>query len=176
MSGPPAPPPPPQPVPDVDVARESAASATERLEKTILRASSFAENERHRRVDDEWSTVESLRHLVFVVDVWLSKTIRGEQDPFHPIGLPPHFVPPKLPGSSIDPEAQPTFEEACEVLRARLAALRGYIDKLTPEELARPIEGHARTVAGGLGVIFNELNAHDRFINRDLDHIERLRA
>jgi hypothetical protein len=163
-------------VPNVDVARESVTSVTDRLEATMLRASSFTEDERHRRVGDEWSAVESLRHLVFVVDVWLSRNIRGEQDPFHPIGLPPSFMPPKLPGSSIDPDARPTFEQACEVLRGRLADLRGYTDKLTQDELDRPIEAHAGTVAGGLGVIFNELNAHDRFINRDLETIESSRA
>jgi hypothetical protein len=172
MSGPPPPPPPPRSVPDVDAAREFVASVTERLEETVLRAFSFTEDERHRRVDDEWSTVESLRHLVFVVDVWLSRTICGEQDPFHPVGLPPSFMPPKLPGSSIDPDARPAFEEACEVLRGRLANLRGYVDTLTREELDRPIETHAGTVAGGLGVIFDELTAHDHFINRDLDSIE----
>src|SRR5687767_3396984 len=175
MSGPP-PPPRVQPVQDIDAARRSAASVTARLEATILRASSFGEDERHQRVADEWSTVESLRHVVFVVDVWLSRNIRGEQDPFHPVGLPPSFMPPKLPDTSIDPDARPTFDEACEVLRGRLTVLRDYIDSLTREELDRPIEAHAGTVAGGLSVIFNELSAHDRFINRDLDTIEGSRA
>jgi hypothetical protein len=163
-------------VPDVSAARGSLTSVTEQLEGTLHRASSFAEDERHERVDDEWSTVESLRHLVFVVDVWLSRQIRGEEDPFHPMGLPPSFIPPKLPGSSIDPDARPTFEEASEALRGRLADLRTYVDTLTQEELDRPIEGHARTVAGGLGVIFDELTAHDHFINRDLDSIEGSRT
>ena len=175
MSGPP-PPPRPQPVPDVDAARESVTAVTGRLDATMLRATSFTQDERHQRVDDEWSTVESLRHLVLVVDLWLSRNIQGEQDPFHSIGLPPSFMPPKLPGSSIDPDARPTFEQACEVLRGRLADLRGYVDKLTQEELDRPIEAHAGTVAGALGVIFDELNAHDRFINRDLESIESSRA
>jgi hypothetical protein len=95
-------------VPDVDTARESLASVTERLERTMLRASSFAED--------------------------------------------------------------------CAVLRERLAALHGYLDSLTREELDRPIEAHVGTVAGGLGVIFTELTAHDRFINRDLDSIQKSRA
>jgi hypothetical protein len=159
----------------VAAAREDAATVIARLEETILRAASFTEDERQRRVDDEWSTVESLRHLVLVVDVWLSKTIRGEEDPFHPMALPPHFMPAKLPGSSIDPDARPTFDEACEVVRGRLADLRGYVDELAHEELGRPIGGHAKTVGGGLGVIFDELSAHDYFINRDLDVIEASR-
>jgi hypothetical protein len=173
MSGPP----PPQRVPaDVDAARTFSADVANLLEATIARASSFSEDERNRRVDDEWSTVESLCHIVFVVDVWLGRTIKGEEDPFHPFGIPPHFVPRKLPGSSIDPDADPTFDEACDVLRGRLATLDEFCSALTVDELARSIGGHAETVAGGLGVIFDELTFHNSFINRDLDKIEKARA
>lgn len=169
MSGPP----PPQRVPaDVDEAHHHAADVRERLEATITRASSFTKDERNRRVNDEWSTVESLRHIVFVVDVWLGRAIKGEADPFHPIGLPPHFVPRVLPGSSIDAAASPTFEEARGVLRDRLAMLDAYVETLGVDELAREIGTHAETVAGGLGVIFDELTFHNHFVNRDLDVIE----
>ena len=75
--------------------------------------------------------MESLRHLVLLIDLWLSKAILGQPDPFHPIGLPPSFMPPKLPGSSIDPEARPAFDEACQVLHGRIAGLRTYVDALT---------------------------------------------
>lgn len=172
MTGTPPPPPKLAPVPSVGVARESTAEACARLEATILRASSFTEDDRQQGVNDEWSTVESLRHLVLVIDLWLSKAILREPDPFHPMALPPSFMPPKLfPESSIDPDARPSFDEACEVLRARSAALRQYVDALTADELARPIEARAGTVGGALSVIFNELAAHDRFINRDLDQL-----
>lgn len=30
---------------------------------------------RHERVDDEWSLVETLRHLVFAADVWMGRMI-----------------------------------------------------------------------------------------------------
>jgi hypothetical protein len=173
MSGPP----PPQRVPaDPDEARRHAADVRDLLEATIARASAFTEDDCNRRVDDEWSSVESLRHIVFVVDVWLGRTIKGETDPFHPMGIPPHFVPRVLPGSSIDPDVSPTFDEACEALRERLATLNAYMDALSPDELSREIGTHAKDVAGGLGVIFDELTFHNGFINRDLDKIERVRA
>ncbi len=170
MSDPP-PPPPPRPVPTVAAAREIASALTDQLEATMRRAALLTDDARQQRVNDEWSVVESLQHLIFVVDVWLGRTIRGAEDPFHPIGLPPSFVPRTLPGSSIDAEARPTFDEACEVLRERLADLRGYLDALPPDELGRSIGTHAATVAGGLGVIFDELAAHDHFINRDLAYL-----
>lgn len=160
---------------DVDAARASVASVTELLERTIQRASSFTEAERKHGVNDEWSTVESLQHIVFVVDVWLGRTIKDEQDPFHPIGLPPHFVPRVLPGSSIDGDADPSFDEACDVMRERLAILASFCEALTPDELGREIGTHAKNVSGGLGVILDELHAHNYFINRDLDKIEAAR-
>jgi len=151
------------PVPDVKTARASVRKVTKQLESTITRVSSFTDGERHRRVKDEWSAVESLRHLTFVIDKWLSKIIKRERDPFHPIAL--------RPGRQRTPPVG-TFEEACEVLRGRLQTLKAYTGALTEEELGRPIAAGPKTVAGGLAVIFNELNAHDRFINRDLDVIE----
>ena len=175
--GPPPPPPPPVvPVPSVEAARASAAEATGGLEATMVRATSFSDEELHRSVNNEWSTVDSLRHVVLIVDLWLSKAVLGEQDPFHPMALPPTFMPPKLPGTSIDPDARPTFDEVCEVVRGRLATVRSSMDELTPDDLERPIKAHAKTVGGALNVLFTELTAHNRFINRDLDIIEGSRS
>lgn len=177
MAGMPPPPPPVVPVPDAATAQASIAEARARLDATILRLGSFSEDERQERVDDEWSAVESLRHLVLVIDLWLSKTILGEHEPFDPIALPPTFMPPKLfPGSSIDPDARPSWDDTCAVLRRRMTALQTYVDALTSDELARPIEAHAGTVGGALHVIFTEFAAHDHFINRDLNRIEAARA
>ena len=147
---PPGPPPPVVPVASVEAARASAAEATDGLEATMVRAASFSDEELHRRVNNEWCTVDSLRHVVLIIDLWLSKAVLGEQDPFHPIALPPTFMPPKLPGTSIDPDARPTFDEACEVVRGRLATVRTSIDKLTPDDLERAIGGHAKTVGGAV--------------------------
>jgi hypothetical protein len=170
-------PPPIQRAPaDVDAARSSVAEVTGAIEATITRATSFTDEERNRRVDDEWSTVESIRHIVMVVDGWLGRTIKGEDDPFHPIGLTPHFMPGVPPGTSIDPDADPTFDEACEVLRGRLSTLETFVNGLTADELARAIGGHAENVAGGLGVIFDELTYHNGFMNRDLTKIEQARS
>jgi hypothetical protein len=172
---PPPPPPPVVPVPDVDTAHASLETVTDTLDRTISRAAAYSTDELNRRVDDEWSTIESLQHIIFVVDLWLSKAINGEQDPFHPIGLPPSFVPRKFPGSSIDPDAKPTLDEAVETLRGRLQTLSDYVAVLTQDELDRAIEAHAKTVGGGLSIIFDELEAHDYFINRDLDKIDAAR-
>lgn len=172
MTEAPPPPPPVLPVPDLAAARERARSAHDRIEATIARASGLTEDQRNARVDGEWSTIESLRHLVLVIDLWLSRTILGKPDPFHPMALPPSFMPPKLfPDSSIDPDAHPSFAEACDVIRGRLAAVQAYVDGMTEADLERAVDAHAKTVGGALSVLFNELAAHDTFIHRDLDRL-----
>jgi hypothetical protein len=169
-ASPPPPPPPVVPVTDVGVARDSAALARQRLDATILRASAFSEADCQQRVNDEWSTVESLRHIVLVIDLWLSRAIGGEADPFDPMALPPTFMPPTLfPDSSIAPDAHPSFAEAAAVARQRTTMVCDYVEGMTSDDLFRPVDAHAGTVGGALSVIFNELAAHDRFINRDLD-------
>src|SRR5918997_238861 len=42
---------------------------------TVARARRLPEDARQQRVDDEWSFVETLRHLVFATDAWASRTV-----------------------------------------------------------------------------------------------------
>jgi hypothetical protein len=156
------------PVPSVSAARREAA-VVDALEATMQRAAAFSEEQLQHGINGEWSTVESLRHIVLVVDLWVSKTILAEDDPFHPMALPPSFMPPKLPGTSIDPDARPTFDEACDAVRDRLKTVQAYVDGLNDDELTRPVQAHAKTVGGALNVLFTELKAHNLFLNRDLD-------
>jgi hypothetical protein len=53
---------------------------------TIARALALPEAKLHESVNDEWSFVQTLRHLVFAMDKWFTAPILGER--FHPIGLP----------------------------------------------------------------------------------------
>jgi len=41
----------------------------------------------HERVDDEWSFVETLRHLVFATDAWVRRAILGQPSPWDPLDL-----------------------------------------------------------------------------------------
>ena len=63
--------------------------AIERLwSDTVARAKRLLGPALQLRVDDEWSFVETLRHLIFATDAWVSPTILDEPNPFHPLGLP----------------------------------------------------------------------------------------
>ena len=66
--------------------------------ETIERAQQLPENVRHERVDDEWSFVETLRHLIFAIDTWVGRMILGELNPFTgSVCHPPTVLPPRLP-------------------------------------------------------------------------------
>src|ERR1700748_721518 len=47
----------------------------------------------HERVDDEWSFIETLRHLVMATDAWVSRAILGQPSPWDPLGLPHDAMP-----------------------------------------------------------------------------------
>ncbi|MEH0820975.1 MULTISPECIES: DinB family protein [unclassified Micromonospora] len=64
--------------------------ALERLwSDTLARAEQLPEAVRHERADDEWSFAETLRHLIFAIDVWVGRMLLGEEKPYHRLGLPP---------------------------------------------------------------------------------------
>ncbi len=152
---------------------DALAILEEQLERTWERARKLTEVQRNQRVDEEWSTVETVRHLIFVVDGWISGTVLGRKNPHHPIGLPPTFMTAKPEGTAIDPDARPAFEEALDVWRGRLDVLRGVVAGLTTEELARPIpQLHANTILGALWIVFDEVWAHNQFMNRDMGVLE----
>lgn len=151
------------------------------LDDTWTRARKLTEEQRNQRVDEEWSVVETIRHLVFAFDAWIKRALLGEDDPFDPIALPPSFLPATAPGMSCDPDANPSFEEALAVWKDREKLLNEIVDALTPEELVRPIvtkgegyppPGHETQVIGPLWTIIEESWWHNRFMNRDMDIIE----
>jgi hypothetical protein len=143
---------------------------------TLERAAKMPEPLLFERVDDDWSFVETLRHLIMATDCWHRRMIRQEPRPYHPWGLAGEFLadPHRL---GIDPAATPTLEEVLEVRADRAAGVRATIDALTVEELARICEppdapGHPtvpQSVLHCVHVILDEEWWHCRYANRDLD-------
>ena len=153
-------------------------------EAAIERARRLPEEVRQERVDDEWSLVETLRHLIFVTDAWASRTVLDEPLPYAPIGAP-HSSHPRRSAEAIgiDVDARPTFDEVMTVRAARMAVIRGIVDELTDEALGRwctrtPAPGYPqepRTVRACLGVVMKEECEHHRYAVRDLTVLERRR-
>jgi hypothetical protein len=165
---------------DPDGAREAWAVVQTFWDETIARARRLPGEALHRSVDEEWSFVETIRHLIFVTDSWFGHAVLGEQNPFHEYGLPASFMA-DASEFGIDGTASPSFEEVMEVRADRLAAVRRFLASVTQEDLDRPREPNtapgfpppaARTAIQCLRVLLNEEWAHHQFAIRDLAVIE----
>jgi hypothetical protein len=143
---------------------------------TVARARTLPEPLLHERVDDDWSFVETLRHLVLATDFWLFRMVRHRPPPYHPWGLAGSFLTDPA-GIGLDYDAAPSLDEVLPVRREHMDAVKETIAALTGEELARvcvppdtsghPAEPH--TVLECLHVILDEEWEHSRYANRDLE-------
>jgi DinB superfamily/Pentapeptide repeats (8 copies) len=149
--------------------------------RTVARAERLPEPARHERVDDEWSFVETLRHLVFATDAWIYRTILDEPMPYHRFGLPhTAYQQADVRALGIDLAADPTYGEVLAVRAERMARVRGIVDDLTDAGLDRactrsPYPGHSdqpRPVSECLQVLLTEECEHRRYAERDLAALE----
>jgi uncharacterized damage-inducible protein DinB len=147
---------------------------------TIARARSLPEAARHERVDGEWSVTETLRHLVFAIEVWIDRLATGGGAPHHPLALPPTDMSDDAPRLGLDLDARPSFDEVVALHAERTASVRGVLDGLIDERLtevrtasAGPQGGEeSHTVGECLLVVAHEHCAHHRFAERDLARLE----
>jgi hypothetical protein len=148
---------------------------------TVARAERLPEPARHERVDDEWSFVETLRHLVFATDAWAARAILDQPKPYHRLGVPhSSHSPADAAALGIDLDARPSFAEAMAVRADRMALVRGIVDKLADPELERlclraPAPGYPdepRSVDRCLRVVMREECEHRRYAERDLAVLE----
>lgn len=148
---------------------------------TDVRAEQLPESVLDERVDDEWSFVETLRHLIFITDSWASRTILDEPSPFHRLGLPQTaYAPTDATALGIDVDSRPSYAEVKQARVSRMAVVHGLLDGLTDAELGRvctrsPAPGYPaedRPVGECLGVVMEEECEHHRFAVRDLAVLE----
>jgi DinB superfamily/Pentapeptide repeats (8 copies) len=149
--------------------------------ETVAQARRLPEPARHERVDDEWSFVETLRHLVFVTDAWASRTVLDDPMPYHRLGYThSSFSPAEAAAIGIDLDALPSFDEVMDVRADRMAVMRRIVDGLTDDELERlcarsPGPGYPeepRPVGRCLRVVMKEECEHRRYAVRDLAALE----
>jgi len=162
---------------DADGFRE-AWDILERLwQQTVDRARGMDPDLLHERVDDEWSFIETLRHLVFATDAWVTRALLGEPSPWDPLDLP-HDEMPDEPGVPRDRGARPSLEEVLALRADRMATVRRVMAGLTDEKLAgmtEPVsepgypESQSFAVRRCLQAILNEEWEHRLYAERDLD-------
>ena len=151
---------------------------------TVERARRLDESLLHERVDDEWSFVDTLRHLGLATECWLLRVIERDPAPWHPLSLPPEeggdteVIP-------CDRTARPSLDEALAYRHDRMAAVRRFVDALTDERLAahtEPVDApggpppRSYPVAQALQVILDEEWWHRQFALRDLAVLEERAA
>jgi hypothetical protein len=138
---------------------------------TLDRARAIPVAKLYESVDEEWSYVDTLRHLVYATDRWIVGPVLGEKQPFHRLGMPNDNLEPWR-GSAIDVDANPTFEEVVAVRLDHMATVTALLDRADNQELQRAVaspNGGTTSVGDCIRIVMNEEFWHDQFANRDLD-------
>ena len=109
----------------------------ERLwQQTVDRARGMDPDLLHERVDDEYSFIETLRHLVFATDAWVSRAILGQPSPWDPLGLPHDEMPDEVDVPR-DRAARPSLDQVLALRADRMATVRGVLAGLTDASAGR---------------------------------------
>jgi hypothetical protein len=153
-----------------------AWTVLERLwEGTLERARTLPEAMLHLGVDDEWSFVQTLRHLNFATAAWVGGLVERDPAPWHPLDLPWDEAP-GWDGVPWDREARPALEVVLEVRRERQAMVRDVLATLTDERLDTVLtstepgwpEVESASVRHALQVVLREEWEHRLYAERDL--------
>ena len=152
---------------------------------TVERAQSLAahhgDDVLHASVDEEWSFIQTLRHLNFASAAWVGRMVLGFSRPWHPLDLPwdeaPHWE--NIPW---DREARPSLDEVLAVRKERQAMVRGVIEGLTERQLASTVSHlepgwpHLKDfpLKECLLIVLNEEWEHRLYAERDLTALEYL--
>lgn len=160
---------------DADGFRRAWPIVEERWDETLRRARTLPAAALNERVDEEWSFIQTLRHLNFASAAWVGRMILGDLAPWHRLDLPWDEAPDWI-DIPLDRHARPTLDEVLAIRRERQAMVRAVIDRLTDEQLAGKV---TRTEPGWpqeenfpviecLRIVLNEEWEHRNFAERDL--------
>ncbi len=126
-------------------------------------------------VDEEWPFLQTLRHLIYATDRWITGPVLAELEPVHALGMPnPPYE--DLPPGVSDLDACPTLAEVLVVRHGRMNAVKNYVGDVSADQLDREVSspnGGKTTVRRCLHVVFREEWWHNQYAIRDLTVLER---
>ncbi|HMK12556.1 MAG TPA: DinB family protein [Acidimicrobiales bacterium] len=160
---------------DADGFREAWTILLRLWDATVDSARSLPAESLHTRVDDEWSFIETLRHLSFASAAWVGRMILGDPSPWHPLDLPWDEAP-GWDGIPWDRDARPSLDEVLVLRRGRQAMVGQVIDALTDDHLASTVTQTAPgwpiledfPMKACLQIVLNEEWEHRLYAERDL--------
>ena len=156
--------------------RATWAALEDEWATTVTRAQALPEDALHQSVNDEWSFVQTLRHLVFATDKWFTAPILGEG--FHPIGLM-NTGSVDFPWPGLDDDLSPSVSDVLAVRADRATRFRDYLASVTTTDLTRPVdvlENGTNPVHECMYTVFEEEFWHNRYALRDLAQLEAARS
>jgi DinB superfamily/Pentapeptide repeats (8 copies) len=160
---------------DPEGMRQAWIALQQEAASTLDRARKLPTEALNRRVDEEWSYLQTLRHLVYAADRWISGPVLADAHAFHPLGMPNPPIE-EIPVGVFDLDASPDLEAVLLVRHDRMNRVSTYLATVTPEQLDAGVEspnGGNTTVRRCLHVVFREEWWHNQYANRDLAIIER---
>jgi DinB superfamily/Pentapeptide repeats (8 copies) len=157
-----------------DGMRTAWSSLEQAASETVERARRLPAALLDESVHDEWSFLQTLRHLIYATDRWITGPVLAEPDAVHSLGMPnPPYE--DLPRGVFDLDARPTLDEVLIVRHGRMNAVRKYVGNVKAEQLDLEVNspnGGKTTVRRCLQVVFKEEWWHNLYAIRDLDVLE----
>jgi hypothetical protein len=159
--------------------REAWRILEDRWAATVERARSLPEERLHESVADEWSFIQTLRHLCFASDAWVGRMVLGNPSPWHPLDLPWDEAP-GWDGIPWDRDARPGLDEVLAVRRERQSMVATVIGDVTPEQLSSTVtmaepgwpQLEAFPLEQCLLIVLNEEYQHRQYAERDLTALD----
>lgn len=155
---------------DVQGIQRAWAKVGEIAAATLATASALPAGSVNESVEGEFSYLQTLRHLVFATDRWITGPVLGRADRYHPLGYPYASAPPEE-REPLDLDARPTLDEVLAVRAERTSFVDALVRDATDESLARVVDspnGGTTTVGGCIRVVLGEEWWHHRYADRDL--------
>ena len=159
-------------VSDPEGMRSGWAALREAWAATVARAQRLPVDGVHESVDGEWSFVQTLRHLVFAMDKWVTAPILGRG--FHAIGLLDRGST-DLPVPDLDREAAPSLSEVLAARADQAVHLGDYLAAVATDDLIRSVDvlgAGPHLVRDCIATVFEEEFWHHRYALRDLAKLE----